>query len=108
MDILKLALIGTLRIALFGALKVALFAYILFLPDTAYSGAKPERGGRREKGCRASPYDSYDELAGCGGWRLFCGGFGNRTDRPQSLFRAHGDGGGGPAAAGRVAAGDGR
>ena len=51
MNILKLALIGTLRIALFGALKVALFAYILFLPDTAYSGAKPERNGHISGTC---------------------------------------------------------
>jgi hypothetical protein len=35
MNILKLALLGSLRIAFFGFLKVALCAYTLFLPDTA-------------------------------------------------------------------------
>ena len=34
MNILKLALLGSLRIALLGSLKVALFVYALFLSDT--------------------------------------------------------------------------
>ncbi|MGH6834499.1 MAG: hypothetical protein ACREC9_02905 [Methylocella sp.] len=42
MNILMLALLGSLRIALFGALKAALFAYILFLTDTAVAGVAPE------------------------------------------------------------------
>ena len=39
MNILKLALLGSLRIAFFGFVKVALCAYTLFLSDTAFAGA---------------------------------------------------------------------
>ena len=39
MNILKLALLGSLRIAFFGFVKVALCAYTLFLSDTAIAGA---------------------------------------------------------------------
>jgi hypothetical protein len=42
MDILELALLGSLRIAFFGALKFALFAYTLFLSDTAFGGVALE------------------------------------------------------------------
>jgi hypothetical protein len=42
MNILKLALLGSLRIVFFGFLKVALCAYTLFLPDTAFAGAVRE------------------------------------------------------------------
>jgi hypothetical protein len=35
MDILKLALLGSLRIAFMASLKIALLLYILFLPDGA-------------------------------------------------------------------------
>jgi hypothetical protein len=40
MNILKLALLGSLRIAFFGFLKVALCAYTLFLSDTAFAGTR--------------------------------------------------------------------
>ena len=40
MNILKLALLGSLRIAFFGFVKVALCAYTLFLSDTAFAGAR--------------------------------------------------------------------
>jgi hypothetical protein len=46
MNILKLALLGSLRIAFFGFLKVALRAYTLFLPDTAFAGAACEGNGQ--------------------------------------------------------------
>jgi hypothetical protein len=46
MNILKLALLGSLRIAFFGFLKVALSAYTLFLPDTAFAGAAREDNGQ--------------------------------------------------------------
>jgi len=39
MNILKLALLGSLRIAFFGFVNVALCAYTLFLSDTAFAGA---------------------------------------------------------------------
>jgi len=39
MNILKLALLGSLRIAFFGFVKVALCAYTLFLSDMAFAGA---------------------------------------------------------------------
>ena len=55
MNILKLALLGSLRIALFGFLKVALCAYTLFLPDTAFAGAACE--GKGQVGDTAS-YDA--------------------------------------------------
>jgi ABC-type transport system involved in cytochrome bd biosynthesis fused ATPase/permease subunit len=42
MDILELALLGSLRIAFFGALKIALFAYTLFLSDTAFGSVALE------------------------------------------------------------------
>jgi hypothetical protein len=42
MNILKLALLGSLRIAFFGFLKVALCAYTLFLSDTAFAGTARE------------------------------------------------------------------
>jgi hypothetical protein len=42
MDILKLALLGSLRIALLGSLKVALFVYALFLSNTSFAGAVTE------------------------------------------------------------------
>lgn len=42
MNILKLALLGSLRIVFFGFLKVALCAYTLLLPDTAFAGAVRE------------------------------------------------------------------
>ncbi|MGH6813753.1 MAG: hypothetical protein ACREDM_15910 [Methylocella sp.] len=42
MNILELALLGSLRIAFFGALKAALFAYTLFLSDTAFASVAPE------------------------------------------------------------------
>ena len=46
MNILKLALLGSLRIAFFGFLKVALCAYTLFLPNTAFAGAAREDNGQ--------------------------------------------------------------
>jgi hypothetical protein len=46
MNILKLALLGSLRIAFFGFLKVALCAYTLFLSDTAFAGAAREGNGQ--------------------------------------------------------------
>jgi hypothetical protein len=46
MNILKLALLGSLRIAFFGFLKVALCAYTLFLPNTAFAGAACEDNGQ--------------------------------------------------------------
>ena len=42
MNIVKLALLGSLRIAFFGSLKVALCAYTLFLSDTALASAARE------------------------------------------------------------------
>jgi len=42
MNILKLALLGSLKIAFFGFLKVALCAYTLFLSDTAFAGTAGE------------------------------------------------------------------
>ncbi|MGO8846953.1 MAG: hypothetical protein ACLQFI_16790 [Methylocella sp.] len=49
MNILKLALLGSLRIAFFGFVKVALCAYTLFLSDTAFAeaarGAFAQRAG---------------------------------------------------------------
>jgi hypothetical protein len=46
MNILKLALLGSLRIAFFGILKVALCAYTLFLSDTAFAGTAREGNGQ--------------------------------------------------------------
>jgi hypothetical protein len=46
MNILKLALLGSLRIAFFGFLKVALCAYTLFLSDTAFAGTAREGNGQ--------------------------------------------------------------
>jgi hypothetical protein len=46
MNILKLALLGSLRIAFFGFLKVALCAYTLFLSDAAFAGAAREGNGQ--------------------------------------------------------------
>jgi hypothetical protein len=46
MNILKLALLGSLRLAFFSMLKVALFVYILFLPDSPFVGVEPEGEGR--------------------------------------------------------------
>jgi hypothetical protein len=46
MNILKLALLGSLRIAFFGFLKVALCAYTLFLPDAVFAGAACEDSGQ--------------------------------------------------------------
>ena len=46
MNILKLALLGSLRIAFFGFLKVVLCAYTLFLPDAAFAGAACEDSGQ--------------------------------------------------------------
>jgi hypothetical protein len=46
MNILKLALLGSLRIAFFGILKVALCAYTLFLSDTAFVGTAREGNGQ--------------------------------------------------------------
>jgi hypothetical protein len=43
MNILKLALLGSLKIAFFGFLKVALCAHALFLSDTAFAGAARQR-----------------------------------------------------------------
>ena len=48
MNILKLALLGSLRIAFFGFVKVALCAYTLFLSDTAFAGAA--RGAFAQRG----------------------------------------------------------
>ena len=45
MNILKLALLGSLRIAFFGFLKVALCAYTLFLSDTTFAGTAREGNG---------------------------------------------------------------
>ena len=45
MNILKLALLGSLRIAFFGFLKVALCAYTLFLSVTAFAGTAREGNG---------------------------------------------------------------
>jgi len=45
MNIVKLALLGSLRIVSFGSLKVALCAYILFLSHTAYAGTAREDNG---------------------------------------------------------------
>ena len=45
MNILKLALLGSLRIVFFGSLKVALCAYTLFLSDTAIAGTARESNG---------------------------------------------------------------
>jgi len=42
MNIVKLALLGSLRIALFGALKATLFAYALLLSDTDFASVAPE------------------------------------------------------------------
>jgi hypothetical protein len=42
MNIVKLALLGSLRIVSFGFLKVALCAYTLFLSDTAFAGTARE------------------------------------------------------------------
>jgi hypothetical protein len=52
MNILKLALLGSLRIVFFGSLKVALCAYTLFLSDTAFAG--PAREGNGQVGDTAS------------------------------------------------------
>jgi hypothetical protein len=52
MNILKLALLGSLRIVFFGFLKVALCAYTLFLSDTAFAG--PAREGNGQVGDTAS------------------------------------------------------
>ena len=41
MNIVKLALLGSLRIALFGALKATLFAYALLLSDTDFASVAP-------------------------------------------------------------------
>src|SRR5580704_2631372 len=46
MNILKLALLGSLRIAFFSILKVALCAYTLFLSDTAFAGTAREGNGQ--------------------------------------------------------------
>ena len=46
MNILKLALLGSLRIAFFGFLKVALCAYTLFLSDTAFAGTARKGNGQ--------------------------------------------------------------
>ena len=46
MNILKLALLGSLRIAFFGFLKIALCAYTLFLSDTAFAGTAREGNGQ--------------------------------------------------------------
>jgi hypothetical protein len=45
MNIVKLALLGSLRIVLFGSLKIALCAYTLFLSDTAVAGTAREGNG---------------------------------------------------------------
>ena len=58
MNILKLALLGSLRIAFFGFLKVALCAYTLFLPDAAFAGAACEDSGQ------VGDTASYDALEG--------------------------------------------
>jgi hypothetical protein len=42
MNILKLALLGSLRIVFLGSLKVALFVYALLLSDTAFAGGVPK------------------------------------------------------------------
>jgi hypothetical protein len=45
MNILKVVLLCSLRVAIFACLKVALLAYTLFLSDTAFVSAVPERNG---------------------------------------------------------------
>jgi len=46
MNIVKVALLGSLRIVLFGSLKVALWAYTFFLSDTAFAGTAREGNGQ--------------------------------------------------------------
>ena len=46
MNILKLALLGSLRNAFFGFLKIALCAYTLFLSETAFAGTAREGNGQ--------------------------------------------------------------